>query len=29
VRALHTALGEQVVLAAVLVELDLDDSREP
>jgi geranyl-CoA carboxylase alpha subunit len=29
VRALHTALGEQVVLAAVLVELDLDVSREP
>jgi geranyl-CoA carboxylase alpha subunit len=29
VRALHTALGEQVVLAAVLVELELDDSQEP
>jgi geranyl-CoA carboxylase alpha subunit len=29
VRALHTALGEQVVLAAVLVELDLDDSQSP
>jgi geranyl-CoA carboxylase alpha subunit len=29
VRALHTALGEQVVLSAVLVELDLDDSQEP
>jgi geranyl-CoA carboxylase alpha subunit len=27
VRALHTALGEQVVLAAVLVELDLDDTQ--
>jgi geranyl-CoA carboxylase alpha subunit len=29
VRALHTMLGEQVVLAAVLVELDLDDMQEP
>ena len=29
VRALHTALGEQVVLAAVVVELDLDDLQEP
>ena len=27
VRALHTALGEQVVLAAVVVELDLDDTQ--
>jgi len=29
VRSLHTALGEQVVLAAVLVELDLDDLTAP
>jgi geranyl-CoA carboxylase alpha subunit len=29
VRALHTALGEQVVLAAVVVELDLDEMQEP
>ncbi|NBT56318.1 MAG: carbamoyl-phosphate synthase subunit L, partial [Betaproteobacteria bacterium] len=29
VRALHTALGEQVVLAAVVVELDLDDMQGP
>jgi geranyl-CoA carboxylase alpha subunit len=29
VRALHTMLGEQVVLAAVLVDLDLDDMQEP
>jgi geranyl-CoA carboxylase alpha subunit len=29
VRALHTALGEQVVLAAVVLELDLDDLHGP
>jgi geranyl-CoA carboxylase alpha subunit len=29
VRALHTMLGEQVVLATVLVELDLDDRSGP
>ena len=29
VRALHTALGEQVVLAAVVVELDLDEMQGP
>ncbi len=29
VRSLHTAMGEQVVLAAVLVELDLDDPKAP
>jgi len=29
VRALHTALGQQVALSAVLVELELDDMQEP